>query len=77
MYIKKIKSSEFFFLSLIILIVFFIRFISISSMNFYYDESIYAVIAKDFVYNNISPWVTAAWQPPLFTWINSNHLLRI
>ena len=71
MYIKKIKKNELSFLSLTILIAFFIRFILLSDMNFYYDEAVYAMATRDFVYNHLSPWVAAAWQPPLFIWIIS------
>ncbi len=64
---KRIK----YFLLMIIFFAFLIRIYSLSSMNFYYDEAVYAMFAMDFVINSTSPWAGSAVQPPLFTWINS------
>lgn len=70
--IRLFKNHRFLILLLLaITLGFLFRIIALSSINFYFDESVYAVFAKNFVENNISPWLGSAVQPPLFTWINS------
>ncbi len=69
MFGRLVKNYKYLFF--IIILGFFIRMAYIGRINFYFDEAGYASFAKHLAYEKISPWLEAAIQPPLFTWINS------
>lgn len=67
--LNKSKIRLIFVLS--IAVGFILRVYNISKLNIYSDEGVFIFAVKDFLYNNVSAWLTQSWIPPMHTWINS------